>query len=165
MQHSDKLSDEIKEMAPFLSSIKKDNPFHTSDLYFDELSSKIQQKITEQKTPKVTVTLFNLIQKPQFAIAATFLVILTVSLVYFYQNNTNKALAQTNTIYWDEILNENNSLVDKIDETLLVEVLSNEATAKVNPEKNNMNPSFQTTLDEVSDEVESAYNNDIFNEL
>ncbi|MFZ4398783.1 MAG: hypothetical protein ACOYO1_02020 [Bacteroidales bacterium] len=165
MQNSNNISDEIIEMAPFLSNIKKENSFQASDQYFDALSSKIQLKITKKKTSKTTVSIFSLFQKPQFAIAASFLVILSISLIYFYPNNSKKVLAQNNTIYWDEILNENNNLVDKIDEALLVEVLSNEVNTKANHEKDNITHSIQTTLDEVSDEVESAYNNDIFNEL
>ncbi len=163
MNKSENILNELKEIAPTLSGIKKNNPFHTSDEYFDMLNSKIQQKISNNKAERKTLHLLSFLQKPQYAVAASLVVIFIISFVYIHQHKTNHALAQNNTIYWDEILNENNTTIDKIDETLLVETLANEMTT--NHINKIANQPLQTTIDEVSEEVESAYNNDVFNEL
>ena len=163
MNKSENILNELKEIAPTLSGMKKDNPFYTSDAYFDALSSTIQQKISSNKDERKTLHILHFLQKPQYAAAASLVVIFIISFVYFNQHKTNHALAQSNTIYWDEILNENNTTIDKIDEALLVETLANEMA--MNHINKVANHPLQTTLDEVSEEVESAYNNDVFNEL
>ena len=156
MENSENILNEIKEIAPTLSKIKKENAFYASDQYFEELSENIQQKISGEKK---TINLLSYFQKPQFAIAASLIVILCISVFYFNQSKTNKTLAQNNTIYWDEILNENSTVVDRIDENLLVEVLASEITT------NSINQPNKTALEEASEYIESEYNNDIFTEL
>ncbi|NVN94107.1 MAG: hypothetical protein HXX18_02365 [Bacteroidetes bacterium] len=165
MENSENILNEIKEMAPTLSQIKRENPFHSSDEYFEELSANIHQKITEKKKASKTINLLSYLQKPQFAIAASLIVIISISLFYFNQSKTDKSIAQNNTIYWDEILNENNTVVDKIDESLLVEELTNEIALTDNHKKNNINQATEKIIDEASSYVESEYSNDIFNEL
>ncbi|MEI6696704.1 MAG: hypothetical protein WCO13_11605 [Bacteroidota bacterium] len=163
MNKSENILNELKEIAPTLSGMKKGNPFYTSDAYFDALSSNIQQKISSNKNERKNLHMLSFLQKPQYAVAASLVVIFIISIVYFNQPKTNHALAQSNTIYWDEILNESNSTIDKMDEALLVETLANEMTT--NHINMAANQPLQTTIDEVSEEVESAYNNDVFNEL
>ncbi len=160
MKNSENILNEIKEMAPTLSGIKKSNSFHASDQYFDELSVKIQQKITTEKKENKTIKLLSYFQKPQFAIAASLFVILCISAVYFYQNKHNQVLAQNNTIYWDEILNENNTVADKIDEALLVETLIDEGITE-----SDISQLTKVALDEVLEYIESEYSNDVFYEL
>ncbi len=159
MKPSENILNEIKEMAPTLSNIKKENVFCASDQYFDELTTKIQQKISTEKKESKTINLLSYFQKPQFAIAASLIVILCISVFYFNQSKTNQALAQNNTIYWDEILNDNSTVVDKIDEILLVEVLASEMAV------NNTNQPNKAALDEASEYIESEYSNDVFTEL
>ncbi len=159
MENPENILHEIKEMAPTLSKIKKENAFYASDQYFEELSGKIQQKISEKKKTGKTIHLISYFQKPQFAIAASLIVIISISIFYFNKSKTDKSIAQNNTIYWDEILNENNTIVDKIDENLLVEVLESEIAS------NSINQPNNTALEEASEYVDTEYNNDIFTEL
>lgn len=165
MKISENISDEVKEIAPLLSTIKKDNYFNTPDQYFDELASTIQQKI--QKDKNQSFDLLKYLHKPQFALAASFFVLICISAFYFFQynHNNNHLIAQNTSIYWDDILNENNAIVDKLDEALLVETLATEVILNNNQPINTINQPNQNTLDEVSDYIDSKYNNDIFNEL
>jgi len=165
MKNSDNILNEIKELAPKLSTIKKENAFYASDDYFEALSAKIQHKISDEQKTKKTIHLFNYFKQPQFAIAASIIIILVVSSVFYTQHTSNQKLSMNNSIYWDEILNENTTIIDKMDEALLVEVLTNETTKNINSQTNTINQPNQSTLDEVSDDIESAYNNDVFNEL
>lgn len=159
MENSENILHELKEIAPTLSNIKKKNVFYASDQYFEELSGNIQQKISEKKKKRKTINLISYFQKPQFAIAASLIIIISISIFYFNNSKTDKSIAQNNTIYWDEVLNENNTIVDKIDENLLVEVLESEIAS------NSINQPNNTALEEASEYVEAEYNNDIFTEL
>ncbi len=165
MENSENILNEIKKMAPTLSNIKKENSFYASDQYFDALSVHLQQKISTKHKENYTLHLMSYFLKPQFAIAASLILILSVGTLYFYQTKSTQSIAQNNTIYWDEILNDNSTVYDKLDEALLIEVLTNEATTYNNHKTNKVHQPIENTIDEVADEIESSYSNDIFNDL
>ena len=73
--------DELKNIAPELSKLKKENPFGTPRNYFDDFSARMHTKLEAEKHP-VPNKKPRIIQflKPAFGLAASFALI--VMLVY-----------------------------------------------------------------------------------
>jgi hypothetical protein len=74
--------DELKNIAPELSKLKKENPFGTPKNYFDDFSARMHTKLEAEKHP-VPNKKPRIIQflKPAFGLAASFALIFM--LVYF----------------------------------------------------------------------------------
>jgi len=68
--------DELKNIAPELSKLKKENPFGTPKGYFDDFSARIHTKIEQEKQPP-TEKKPRMIQllKPVLGLAASFALI------------------------------------------------------------------------------------------
>lgn len=73
--------EELKDIAPNLSKIKKENAFSTPKNYFDDFSARMQMQIEAEKhvADKKEFKIINLI-KPALGLAASFAII--VMLVY-----------------------------------------------------------------------------------
>lgn len=68
--------DKLKNNAPELSKIKKENPFRTPDNYFDDFSARLQMQIDAEKRAKVPGKIrFIQILKPALGLAASFALI------------------------------------------------------------------------------------------
>lgn len=68
--------DELKNIAPELSKLKKEQPFDTPDNYFDDFSARLQMRIEAEKRvgdPKKIS--FIQILKPALGLAASFAII------------------------------------------------------------------------------------------
>ncbi len=78
--------DELKNIAPKLSKLKKDNPFGTPDKYFDNFSARLHMKIEEEKkvAPHPKNSIIRLL-KPALGLAASFA--LVFMLVYWPLKN------------------------------------------------------------------------------
>ncbi len=162
MESKNNISAEIEKMAPKLSAIPKDADFATPDQYFDNLAIKIQQKTYNKSAVSSAFFRSKFFQYPQYAVAASFTVMLIAAASYFYTNKSNNTLS-SNTIFWDEILNSE-LIIEKIDEALLVETYIKESNGIPDNEKKPKIHSNASSED-ISEYVESEYNNDIFNEL
>jgi hypothetical protein len=168
MKNSEDIFNEIKEISPYLANLRKENSFYASDEYFDKLSSRIQQKIINETKSQKTFRLLSYFKRPKWAAVASLVVILSISVIYYYNHKHNQlqSLVDNKTIYWDEILNENNAIIDKMDENMLVEILANE-----NPDynanlKKAVNVENKNIQQDLSNYIDTKYNNnDIFNEL
>jgi hypothetical protein len=68
--------DELKNTAPKLSKLKKENPFGTPDKYFDDFSARLQTKL-EAETKVVPIQRNKIIRllKPAHGLAASFAII------------------------------------------------------------------------------------------
>ncbi len=68
--------DELKNIAPKLSKLKKENPFATPDKYFDDFSARLQTKL-EAETKVVPIQRNKIIRllKPALGLAASFAII------------------------------------------------------------------------------------------
>jgi len=68
--------DELKNIAPKLSKLKKENPFGTPDKYFDDFSARLQTKL-EAETKVVPIQRNKIIRllKPALGLAASFAII------------------------------------------------------------------------------------------
>ena len=74
--------DELKNMAPNLSKIKKDSPFRVPEGYFDNFADRLNGKIQQEKRPerKGKIHLFG---RPYLAIAASFVGFLIITATVF----------------------------------------------------------------------------------
>lgn len=74
--------DELKNIAPELSKLKKENPFGTPRNYFDDFSARMHTKLEAEKNPVLNKKprIIQLL-KPVFGLAASFALIMM--LVYF----------------------------------------------------------------------------------
>lgn len=81
-----KKMDELKNISPELSKLKKENPFGTPDKYFDDFSARLQMRLDEEKkgVPSPQNRFVRFI-KPALGLAASFALIFM--LVYWPLNN------------------------------------------------------------------------------
>lgn len=84
--------DEFKNTAPKLSKIKKENPFKVPDRYFDDFSSRLQEKIKQESVGKKPNPVIRIL-KPVLGIAASIAVIFM--LVYWPLNKSNNTQIAT----------------------------------------------------------------------
>lgn len=108
--------DELKNIAPKLSKLKKENPFKAPDKYFDDFSARLQMKLeAERKAVPKQKSLFIRFMKPAIGLAASFALIFM--LVYWPLKTfmpSQVAIVEDTTEYFDtEFL----SIVEGLDES------------------------------------------------
>jgi hypothetical protein len=108
--------DELKNIAPKLSKLKKENPFKAPDKYFDDFSARLQMKLeAERKAVPKQRSLFIRFMKPAIGLAASFALIFM--LVYWPLKTfmpSQVAIVEDTTEYFDtEFL----SIVEGLDES------------------------------------------------
>lgn len=85
--------DELKNIAPELSKLKKEPPFNVPDYYFDDFSARLQMQIQAEKNAVAPrKTRFIQIFKPALGLAASFALIFLlvyVPLKTFFPNQEN----------------------------------------------------------------------------
>lgn len=117
--------DELKNIAPELSKLKKENPYGTPNNYFDDFSARMHTKIEQEKLPVAEKKpgIFQLL-KPVLGLAASFAIIFMlvyVPLKTFVSKETTH-VAQ-NTEYTDsEVLN----VLEDLDESSFFALLDEE---------------------------------------
>lgn len=68
--------DELKNISPKLSKLKKENPFGTPDKYFDDFSARLQMKLeVEKKIVPIQQNRIIRFLKPAIGLAASFAII------------------------------------------------------------------------------------------
>jgi len=67
--------DELKNIAPKLSKLKKENPFGTPDKYFDNFSAQLKMKLEAEKEIPVQQHRIIRFLKPALGLAASFALI------------------------------------------------------------------------------------------
>ena len=72
--------EELENIAPKLSKLKKENPFKVPEHYFDDFSARLQMKLDAEKmiVPKKQARIIQLL-KPAIGLAAGFALIFTLS--------------------------------------------------------------------------------------
>ena len=154
MENKNYILSEIEKIAPGLKAVEKKNSFESPADYFDDLSADIQERIRmkSQQNQKKVIAMF---RYPQIAIATSLIIILVIGLFYL-DNSKQKQYTENNTIYWDEILNDN-TLIDKVEEYQLIDAyIELTANEKLNDNKALLNE---------SEEIENELANDIFTEI
>lgn len=117
--------DELKNIAPELSKIKKENPFGTPRNYFDDFSARMHTKIEQEKhaEPIIKLGIFQLL-KPYMGLAASFAVIFMLVYVPLKTFTSKDAtiVAEVNNYADNELL----YLVEGLDESSFFALLDEE---------------------------------------
>ncbi len=115
--------DELKNIAPELSKMKKEVPFGTPDHYFDDFSARLKMKIeAEKQTVAPRKTRFIQIFKPALGLAASFALIFLlvyVPLKTFMPDQTN-TVAEVVDSEDPNLLN----IIEQLDESSFISLLS-----------------------------------------
>ncbi len=124
--------DELKNIAPNLSKIKKDSPFRVPEDYFDNFAARLENKIQQENKPEHRSKLF-LLRKPHLAIAATFagLIIMAVTVLRVVETKHTSA-GLTN----EEIMAYIQDDIYDYDEYTIIENLKPEKSINVKSELN-----------------------------
>ena len=117
--------DELKNVSPELSKLKKENPFEVPKGYFDDFSSKLKHKLEEEimEVPQKRNTIVRIL-KPALSLAASFALIFM--LVYWPLNNFfGKDELQADSSN-QSIEDEFNNIVEGMDDYSFYAVLEDE---------------------------------------
>ena len=119
--------DELKNKAPKLSKIKKENPYRTPDNYFDDFSARLQTRIEAEKRvlPEKENKVIRLL-KPIIGLAASFA--LVVLLVYWPVKKFMNSQVAESTVTVETTVSEDLyvSMVEGIDEASFYDMLDEE---------------------------------------
>jgi hypothetical protein len=112
--------DELSNIAPKLSKIKKGNPYRIPENYFEELPGRISETIHAQKETEQVKHLFLKKIRPHLAVAASIVVFTVIG--YFgykliYSNNSNIELTS------GEITDYVEYYSSEIEENMFIEML------------------------------------------
>jgi hypothetical protein len=114
--------DELKNIAPKLSKLKKETPFRTPDNYFDDFSARLQIKLEAEKkvVPKQKSVVLRFL-KPAIGLAASFAIIFM--LVYW----PLKTFMPSEVVETEETIDNADSeflnIVEGLDESSFFELL------------------------------------------
>lgn len=114
--------DELKNIAPKLSKLKKETPFRTPDNYFDDFSARLQIKLEAEKkvVPKQKSVVLRFL-KPAIGLAASFAIIFM--LVYW----PLKTFMPSEVVETEETIDNTDSeflnIVEGLDESSFFELL------------------------------------------
>jgi len=129
--------DELKNIAPELSKLKKENPYGTPKNYFDDFSARMHTRIEQEKQeePEKKPGIIQLV-KPFLGLAASFAIIFMLVYVPLktFTSKDITLVAEANNYTDNELLN----LVEGLDES-----------------------SFFAILDEQDEETETLTNDDL----
>jgi len=130
------LDNDIKDQAPTLFSIEKQNPFEIPDGYFDELPNIIQSKIAEKKTVSLWKNAHAIIRKPQYSIAASFIILLLSVAGYFFLFNksNDETVLISRYAELNNLIEDNRINLDNIEESFFVDALISESNIESNNE-------------------------------
>lgn len=114
--------DELKNIAPKLSKLKKETPFGTPDKYFDDFSARLQMKLEAEKTVvPMQQNRFIRFLKPAIGLAAAFALIFMM--VYWPLNNFMSNQVANNIVEQDLDEMEYLNMVEGIDENSFFTIL------------------------------------------
>ena len=115
--------EELKNLAPNLSSIIKENPFSVPEDYFEHLSSKLSTKISEPHNVEKNKNAKRMVSRSQFVyiMAAASIAIFISVFVLLNRNDSSENYLSGITL--EQILEETPEIIESLDDYLLVEIL------------------------------------------
>ena len=141
------LEHELKEFS-VLSSIPKKNAFKVAPAYFESKTEDVKEKIHSKQEPSVVRQLIAVLFKPQMAIAASLILIVGISTIWYFNRKDSIILngdcMTLACLEKNEILNEKNiqdfddeSLYEMVDESVLDQQLLEDETSEDSLNANN----------------------------
>lgn len=119
MESNNHLSDDIKDIAPTLYKIKKENPFSVPDNYFEGFPALIQEQcIKEKKEPW-----YKRFLHPKVSISLGCLILAFAIGINYYTNNLK---SNSNTLMASFIIEADSLFIEDIDESILIELAADE---------------------------------------
>lgn len=144
-KHTYNQNDDLEDLAPKLSGLKKENPFKVPDNYFDELPEIIQAKmnsVSEENKMKGIRFIFSRTQNVITLAAASIVILLAI---FILLRNDSGNTDYFSGITLENILEENPEMIESMEDYLLVDVM---LTASDYLEEENFidNMDFDSTL-------------------
>jgi len=123
------IHEELKNSTPFLSEIGNQNPFSVPEGYFVDLQEHIEEKVNESRRFNFSEFGKLLILKPQYSIAASFVILLLSFLTYNYLIKPSADIPDfySESVDYEDIVKDNSIYIDNIEEYTIVQVLFDEA--------------------------------------
>ncbi len=113
----------LQELAPEFSKIKKENSFKVPDGYFDSLPMKIQEKVSEPKTISIWEQLSIIIRQPKYSVSFVFATtLIIVPLIIFIKPEVQQSLYLSD-ITIEDVLRGNPELIYNLDESDIIEIM------------------------------------------
>jgi len=120
-KNEQEILDELRQIAPNLSKIKKQDPFRVPVNYFEQLPHKIQEKaIQAESSPSIWQILVQYLVTPKYSLAAASVLVLLVGGLLYFSTSQKMDEFQFDKIAFEDI---DNFIFENIDEfdTQLVE--------------------------------------------
>ena len=115
--------EELKDLAPILFSIKKENPFKVPDGYFESISSKIASRISEPQDVKINKGLKQMISRTRFVVSLAAASVLIFLSIFLLKNRNISDADLFSGITLEQILEEEPAIIESLDEYFLLEIL------------------------------------------
>lgn len=115
-------NEKLKEISPFVASLKRNNPFQVPENYFEELPDKIKARLEKNKTNTKSGIKSRPI-KPLFYITTAAASILIFLSVWFFTNREKEMPVSFTDITFETLMNESPELIEYIDENTLIDAL------------------------------------------
>ena len=140
----------LQELAPGLSEIKKENPFKVPDGYFDGLPMKIQEKVSQPNTVSIWEQLIMVIRQPKYSVSFVFAIVaIIVALIVFVKPKVQESIYLPD-ITIEDVLRGNPELIYNLDESTIIEIMFAETGNDVlNYFDNNIKSDSSITEDDI----------------
>ena len=113
----------LQELAPEFSKIKKENSFKVPDGYFDSLPMKIQENISEPKNVSIWEQLIPILRQPKYSVSLAFIsTIVIIGFMVLNKPDISESLYFSDITIKD-VLQENPEMIYSLDESDLIEIM------------------------------------------
>jgi hypothetical protein len=113
-------NEELKKIAPYLSNLERKNSFAIPHEYFNKLSAKINEKITEEESEKGYFSSAVVMRYVSATVLSV--LILTVTFIYFNRDKKNTTTIAEIEISTEELIAS--SYISGIDEHYIKEIVA-----------------------------------------
>jgi hypothetical protein len=125
MEAFDEINKELKDIAPFLSSLPRQNAFRVEESYFDALPTRVMERVHARK--KRYFINISWIFEPRWAMATAVFAVLLIAgsfLLNRYNNRLDKPMpvAQVQKLLVEPVTNDN--VLDDVDVDVMTDVIA-----------------------------------------
>lgn len=122
----DNEKEEMKDIAPHLSSLPKKNAFTAPENYFEKLTINISDKVHTEKHKTWWQVVFETLVQPKLAIASVALCLLVGG--YMYNQKQNVVIAPLEMTATNISNLSDDEILSQVDETVLADVMDDNST-------------------------------------
>ncbi len=158
MDRKEEIRKELEEISPFLSKMKKENPFEVPYGYFDKMQREVMQKVKEPEvvaSPSLWEQLLGSWLQPRMAWGALSIALIAVAGFFLWPTEQSSTLAgvEGETVEWEAAANAYLAAnIDEFDDELLAElVLTADPAEEILPKEEDLNDEL---IDEILNELD-----------